>query len=133
LPSALSRIQIGPTTIGAVYDSSIIFGNSKFASIRARKDPSDSRTKLVLTSGDIISFSGSYANIDCEFNHGGEDITGVGTIYCDGVDTDSDRRLKTNIKELKFKGSLNPVEFDYIRNGKHSIGFIAQQVQENYP
>jgi len=43
----------------------------------------------------------------------------------------SDRRLKSNIQPLKLRGELNPVT--YIKDGKESIGFIAQDVQELYP
>lgn len=43
----------------------------------------------------------------------------------------SDRRLKSNIKPLENRGTLNPVTYE--KNGKESIGFIAQEVQELYP
>ena len=43
----------------------------------------------------------------------------------------SDKRLKKNIKPLEVRGELNPVT--YIKDGKRSVGFIAQEVQELYP
>lgn len=43
----------------------------------------------------------------------------------------SDARLKSNIKQLTNRGELNPVT--YIKDGKESIGFIAQDVAELYP
>ena len=43
----------------------------------------------------------------------------------------SDRRLKSNIKPLKLRGNLNPVT--YLKDGKKSIGFIAQEVRDIYP
>jgi len=43
----------------------------------------------------------------------------------------SDKRLKKNIKSLEVRGELNPVSFE--KDGKKSIGFIAQEVQELYP
>lgn len=43
----------------------------------------------------------------------------------------SDARLKSNIKPLVNRGELNPVT--YIKDGKESIGFIAQDVAELYP
>lgn len=43
----------------------------------------------------------------------------------------SDRRLKSNIRPLVHRGFLSPVT--YTKNGKQSIGFIAQDVQTMYP
>lgn len=43
----------------------------------------------------------------------------------------SDARLKSNIETLEDRGFLRPVEFD--KDGKHNIGFIAQEVQKVYP
>lgn len=43
----------------------------------------------------------------------------------------SDRRLKSNIKTLENRGALHPVS--YIKDGKASIGFIAQEVRDLYP
>lgn len=59
-------------------------------------------------------------------------------IYCKGnivcasdVTAYSDGRLKSNIKSLNNRGFLNPVS--YTKDGKQSIGFIAQEVREKYP
>ena len=43
----------------------------------------------------------------------------------------SDRRLKTGIKPLELRGELNPVS--YIKDGKPTFGFIAQEVDMDYP
>lgn len=43
----------------------------------------------------------------------------------------SDIRLKKNVKALENRGELNPVT--YIKDGKESIGFIAQEIKELYP
>lgn len=43
----------------------------------------------------------------------------------------SDKRLKSNIESLTYRGRLNPKS--YIKDNKQSIGFIAQDVQELYP
>lgn len=43
----------------------------------------------------------------------------------------SDRRLKSNIEPLVYRGRLNPKS--YIKDNKQSIGFIAQDVQALYP
>lgn len=43
----------------------------------------------------------------------------------------SDKRLKSDIKPLEVRGELNPVT--YKKDGKDSIGFIADEVKELYP
>jgi hypothetical protein len=43
----------------------------------------------------------------------------------------SDKRLKSDIKNLENRGKLKPVTF--IKNNKKQIGFIAQDVQKLYP
>lgn len=49
----------------------------------------------------------------------------------------SDRRTKENIKDLPYGLAqvleLAPKQYDFIRNGEHAIGFIAQDVQEIIP
>lgn len=47
------------------------------------------------------------------------------------VTAHSDKRLKSNIKPLSVRGELNPVT--YTKDGKESIGFIADEVKEFYP
>lgn len=47
------------------------------------------------------------------------------------VTAHSDKRLKTDIKPLEVRGELNPVT--YVKDGKESIGFIADEVKEVYP
>ena len=76
------------------------------------------------------SFSGT-ANVS-------GNMTGVGSISASGnittsaeVTAHSDRRLKSNIKPLEVRGELNPVT--YTKDGKESIGFIADEVKEVYP
>lgn len=51
-------------------------------------------------------------------------VSGESTAY-------SDRRLKQSIKDLDFRGALQPKSF--VKDGKQSIGFIAQEVRELYP
>lgn len=59
-------------------------------------------------------------------------FTRGGTFIASGeVTAYSDKRLKTNIKGLDFRGALKPKSF--IKDGKQSIGFIAQEVRELYP
>ena len=59
-------------------------------------------------------------------------IDATGNCYSVGeVTAHSDRRLKSNIKPLEVRGELNPVT--YTKDGKESIGFIADEVKEVYP
>lgn len=61
---------------------------------------------------------------------GGLSVTG--NIVATGeITAYSDVRLKSNIEPLVYRGRLNPKS--YIKDGKQSIGFIAQDVQELYP
>ena len=82
----------------------------------------------------------SVGGVDDEFRfaatghfHADNDITAFSTT------TGSDKKLKDNIKDMKYglKDILNlrGVEFDWKekRDGKHDIGFIAQEVQEVIP
>lgn len=60
-----------------------------------------------------------------------------------GGEGPSDRRLKENVKEIKALDKVNklrPVEFDWSEKGTeetgktgHSIGLIAQEVEEVFP
>lgn len=59
-------------------------------------------------------------------------IDNNGTIIAKGdVTAYSDIRLKTDIQPLKNRGYIKPVT--YKKDGKDSIGFIAQEVRELYP
>lgn len=81
------------------------------------------------------SFNGS-ANVSGAMT-GVTTITASGAISCGSltasgeVTAHSDRRLKDNIKPLEVRGELNPVT--YVKDGKESIGFIADEVKEVYP
>ena len=65
-------------------------------------------------------------------------MTGVGSISASGnivaggeITAYSDKRLKSNIQTLEDRGYITPVT--YIKDGKQSIGFLAQEVREKYP
>jgi hypothetical protein len=51
--------------------------------------------------------------------------------------TPSDRRLKKNIKDIDYGldiiMSLNPKQYDWKKDDRHDIGFIAQEVEEVIP
>lgn len=59
-------------------------------------------------------------------------LTTGGSLVASGeITAYSDIRLKSEIKPLTVRGDLNPVT--YTKDGKESIGFIAQEVKEIYP
>ena len=59
-------------------------------------------------------------------------VSATGNITALGeISAVSDIRVKRNIMTLQNRGRLNPVT--YIKDGKQSIGFIAQDVQVKYP
>lgn len=77
----------------------------------------------------------------------GESVTGLALVDATEVkgsivtatnyfNASSDERLKENIIEYKPKGSILDVpvkEFDYKESGAHTIGFIAQDLQKEFP
>ena len=58
-------------------------------------------------------------------------ITGNSVVASGEVTAYSDARLKSNIHTLDYRGRLIPRH--YVKDGKQSIGFIAQEVQTLYP
>ena len=65
-------------------------------------------------------------------DYGGGNWSFTGNILATGeVTAYSDARLKSNIHTLDYRGRLIPRH--YVKDGKQSIGFIAQEVQALYP
>ena len=59
-------------------------------------------------------------------------VSAAGNVTATGeVTAHSDRRLKSEIKQLTNRGYVTPTT--YIKDGKESIGFIAQDMQQLYP
>ena len=91
------------------------------------------------TENEIASILGGYSVTSHTHNYlplsGGTisgNLTLTGSFLAQGdVGAFSDARLKKNITTLQNRGKLNPVTF--IMNGKPSIGFVAQDIRENYP
>ena len=62
----------------------------------------------------------------------GSTLSVTGSVVASGeVTAYSDARLKNNIRTLDYRGRLIPRH--YVKDGKQSIGFIAQEVQTLYP
>jgi len=92
--------------IGYDYEVQSGFGHSIFFKAAGNK-----HTWISLSTGNIYT-TGSFV--------AGGEITAY-----------SDRRLKSNIQPLTLRGDLKPMTYE--KDGKQSIGFIAQDVQELYP
>lgn len=86
--------------------------------------------RIGMTSDNAFGFyysSNGHSSNACMFN-----ITNDGNIVSTKNATAySDRRLKSNIKTLEYRGALTPRT--YIKDGEECIGFIAQEVKEKYP
>lgn len=75
---------------------------------------------------------GSSSNKSYIMDYGGGSWNFTGSIVASGeVTAYSDARLKSNIHTLNYRGRLIPRY--YVKDGKQSIGFIAQEVQTLYP
>lgn len=88
---------------------------------------SDGNMYIGRRDGNVNNSSGSYV-----ITLGYSTLSMSGNIVASGeVTAYSDIRLKHNIQDLKVRGRLTPKT--YIKDGKMSIGFIAQEVQALYP
>ena len=77
--------------------------------------------------GDVNNTTGSYI-----VTITGSTLSVTGSVVASGeVTAYSDARLKSNIHSLDYRGRLIPRH--YVKDGKQSIGFIAQEVQTLYP
>ena len=75
---------------------------------------------------------GSSSNKSYIFSYNGSSWNFTGSVVASGeVTAYSDARLKSNIRTLDYRGRLIPRH--YVKDGKQSIGFIAQEVQILYP
>lgn len=77
--------------------------------------------------GNVNNTTGSYV-----VTITGSTLSVTGSVVASGeVTAYSDARLKSNIHTLNYRGRLIPRH--YVKDGKQSIGFIAQEVQALYP
>lgn len=85
---------------------------------------------IIQDNGASVSISGSLDNVYVLKVYGALGVTG--TIY-----ETSTIKIKENVKSLQDELSkimmTRPVEFDYIESGIHSVGFIAEELNEVYP
>lgn len=85
---------------------------------------SNNNLAVLLASGSVL--------IGTTTNSSGAKLHVAGTIYStQEITALSDRRVKSDIRTLPFRGALIPRT--YIKDGRPSIGFIAQEVNELYP
>lgn len=88
---------------------------------------SDGNMYIGRRDGNVNNSSGSYV-----VTLGYSTLSMSGNIVASGeVTAYSDARLKSSITDLKVRGRLKPKT--YVKDGKWSIGFIAQEVQALYP
>jgi hypothetical protein len=89
--------------------------------------PSTPYTSLVNTGNGTIQIGSSASGF-------GNNLIVYGQVTATSFQSSSDYRLKTNIKQINNKYSidnLNPVEYDM--NDRHDMGFLAHEIQEYYP
>ena len=88
---------------------------------------SDGNMYIGRRNGDVNNTTGSYI-----VTITGSTLSVTGSVVASGeVTAYSDARLKSNIHTLDYRGRLIPRH--YVKDGKQSIGFIAQEVQALYP
>ena len=136
------NVGIGTTNPANKLDVRGVGTVARFVSSNAYVD------QIMVNSGatNFLNFNGSTFNL---YNNGGSasnvtlsitptDATFTGNVTVEGALTEtSARRFKGNIKTLDKQinniSKLNPVTFDWKKDGKSDIGFIAEEVKEIYP
>jgi len=126
------------TTAATNNASTFTVASAKAALILGSSVSADSNALLDLIKfGSTASSSQVYATFSYNSgSNGNGTITGAGANQAQFT-ANSDIRLKENIVNLPSQlaniMALRPVEFDYILEKAHQIGFIAQEVKEIYP
>tara|TARA_R100000406_G_scaffold30816_2_gene20156 strand:- start:2713 stop:6744 length:4032 start_codon:yes stop_codon:yes gene_type:complete len=136
-PGALFHVQesgTGAGTGGIITETTTQNGN---AGIRFRTNATD---RWAITT---IGTNGSDLRIrDVDGSADRIQIDSSGDLHCDQdvvafSTTPSDKRLKTNIKDINYGletiMKLNPKQYDWKKDETHDIGFIAQEVEEIIP
>ena len=134
------KLKLNPNT-GKLTGNEATFTKVNTPIVRNRYDDI-----LIDAGGNIPGFDTSFIYLDAyhgtkitnKGNTGGYALRVVGktiiegTIEADDFILSSDRRLKEHDVDLEAH-RLRPVAFDWIKDGKSDIGFIAQEVEEFYP
>ena len=113
------------TNITSIYNSALKVGR-------------DTHNQFDFATDNVIKVSINAVDDEFRFSAGGA-FHADGDITSFSSTTSSDKRLKKNIKTIEYGLEdvlqLRGVEFDWKekRDGKHDIGFIAQEVQEIIP
>ena len=103
--------------------------NAVFDAISATGDAESTH----ISSDGAINF---YTNCQTIANRVTTTLDSTGNLTAISFTATSDARLKTNIKDYTPNASILDLpikEFDYIKTGKHSIGCIAQDLQNLFP
>jgi len=122
---AAARMHASQTAITSIYNTALQVGRD--ASGDWIDFGTDDNIKVYLNNVEEFRFAST------GHFHADNDITSFSSSVA------SDKRLKENIKDINYGLEdvlqLRGVEFDWKekRNGKHDIGFIAQEVQEIIP
>ena len=145
-------INIGSGQLGKDANGNLLVGTTAATNNASTFTVASAKAALILGSSvsadstsllDLIKFgtTGSTSQVYASFAYN-SGANGNGTITGAGVGqaqftANSDLRLKENIVNLPSQlaniMALRPVEFDYILEKAHQIGFIAQEVREIYP
>ena len=141
----IAHIKAGSQNISARFKSTIlqllndtdfsVAGDSTFTGSVDANGGVTANTLIVedLTNNRVVvAGSGGEIEDSANLTFDGTDLTCGGSVI-----SNSDAKLKTNVTTitdaLDKVSRLRGVEFDYIKNGRHSIGVIAQEVEQVLP
>lgn len=130
-----SSCEINRTELKVIEDSPSISLYTTDLSKQYSTSLSSSNVLSVLNTNGDIGWYGNGSN--SSFLRGYVDYNG--NWYANAFNTFSDRRIKNNIKTLKYDDTneiikrINPVRYNLKRGGEEQFGFIAQEVEEVCP
>ncbi len=116
---------------GAYFSSGTVYAE---AAIQARGGIHDDQHANLAILGGTSGGTAFSGNISASGS-----ITASGNVYAPAYYYSSDRTLKTNIADLSPEASLANIQklqgvyFDWKKDGKASVGLIAQDVEKVYP
>ncbi len=146
ISSQYTAFTFGPVTLSGTFTTSGITGGSPTIDITSAEEKTS-----IGVNGMIVSSAGGFAQIGPVATIGGTNYSAAflgdvrinGALYASAVLSTSDERLKTNIANLESPlvkiERLNPKSFLWnditapLSEKKDSYGFIAQEVQNEFP